>query len=99
MKHSLSLASRLRIPDGILSHNLQGEEVVLNLNNGVYWGLDAVGTRTWALLQENRRLDSIYEIMREEYEVSEERLRQDLLNFMAQLVDNGLVEVVSATVG
>ena len=33
-----------------VSADLAGESVVLHLKNGVYYGLDAVGTRIWALI-------------------------------------------------
>lgn len=98
MKHLIFPSSRIRIPDSVLSHNLQGEEIILNLNTGVYWGLNPVGTRAWQLLSEQRCLSAILKTMREEYDVAEERLRQDLLDLVARLADKGLVEVVGETV-
>lgn len=94
MKQTLSLQSRLRIPECILSHNLQGEEVVLDLANGVYWGLDEIGTRIWTLLHEHDRPEDILRIMLEEYDVAEDCLRQDLHDLVTRLEDNGLVEVL-----
>jgi hypothetical protein len=47
MKQHFSLTSSVRIRDDVLSRDLQGEEVILDLNTGVYFGLDPVGTRIW----------------------------------------------------
>ncbi len=98
MKHLLSPSSRVRIPDGILSRNLQGEEVILNLDTGVYWGLDPLGARIWQLLQQQNSLDTIVKTLLDEYDVPEARLRRDLGDLLTRLVENGLVEVVSAAV-
>lgn len=93
VKHTLSLNSHVKIPADVLDHDLQGETVILNLNTGVYWGLDPVGTRVWQLLQEQPRVGAILEILRAEYDAAEARLRQDLLDLLTRLMENGLVEV------
>ena len=91
MSQEPSLTSRVRIPDGVLSHDLQGELVILNLNTGVYFGLDPVGTRIWHLIQEHQSLQKVLHSMVEEYEVGEAQCMQDLLSFVAQMREKGLV--------
>lgn len=93
MKDALSLASSLRIPEGILSHNLQGEEVILNLNTGVYFGLDPIGTRIWHLIHEHQSLRKVLDRLLEEYDVAEAPCAQDLLNLVVQMRKKGLVEI------
>jgi len=39
-----TLDAAFRIPDEVIFRELDGEAVVLNLDTGVYFGLDAVGT-------------------------------------------------------
>lgn len=94
MKQCLSLQSRVRIPDSVLSQNLQGEQVLLNLDSGIYWGLNPIGTRIWQLLLEQNRLDTILKTLLDEYDVTEGRLREDLRDLITRLADNGLIEVV-----
>lgn len=94
MRRGLSLTTRVRIPEHVMSQDLQGEMVILNLDTGVYWGLNEVGTRIWNLLREHERLDAILKRMLIEYEVTEEHLRQDLLDLLSRLVKKGLLEVV-----
>ena len=93
MKHALSLASRLRIPEGVLAHNLQDEEVILNLNTGVYFGLDPVGARIWHLLQEQQSPQKVLDSLLAEYEVVEDQCAQDLLSLLVLLKEKGLLEV------
>ena len=98
MKHRFPLSSRVRIPDGILSRNLQGEEVILNLDTGVYWGLDPLGARIWQLLQQQNGPDTIVKTLFDEYDVTEARLRQDIEDLLTRLVENGLIEVMREAV-
>jgi hypothetical protein len=93
MKQELSLTCRLRIPDGILSHDLQGELVILDLKTGVYFGLDPIGTRIWHLLQAHQSLQKVLDSLVEEYEVTEGACAHDLLGFVAKMLERGLVEV------
>src|SRR5437870_2654592 len=85
MKNALSLASRLQIPEGILSHNLQGEEVILNLNTGVYFGLDPIATRIWHLIHERQSLRKVLDTLLDEYDVTEAPCAEDLLGLVDEM--------------
>ncbi len=93
MTQEPSLTSRVRIPDGVLSRDLQGELVILDLKTGVYFGLDPVGTRIWHLLQEHQFLQKVLDSLVDEYEVTEAVCAHDLLGFVAKMLERGLVEV------
>ncbi len=94
MSNRLSLESTIRINDDILFNDLQGEIVILSPKDGVYFGLDPVGTRAWQLIQHHGRLGAVRDAMLKEYEVSAERLWEDLQDLITCMVDNGLVEVI-----
>jgi len=95
MSNRLSLASTILINDDILYNDLQGEIVILSPKDGVYFGLDPVGTRAWQLIQHHGRLGAVKDAMLKEYEVSAERLEEDLQDLVSSLLDNGLVEVIN----
>ncbi len=94
MSKGVSLASTIRINDDVLFNDLQGEIVILSPKTGVYFGLDPVGTRAWQLIQHHGRLGAVRDAMLKEYEVSAERLWEDLQDLITRMVDNGLVEVI-----
>ncbi len=92
----ITLQSVVTINDESVSRDLDGEAVILNLGSGTYFGLNGVGTRIWALIQEHRSLGRVFEAMREEYEVPPELLERDLLELVEQLREKGLVNVSQA---
>jgi hypothetical protein len=75
----------------VICRELSGETVLLNLESGIYYGLDAVGTRVWQLLIEGRTLAGICETMVEEYDVAPDVLRADVVRLVGELRDRGIV--------
>lgn len=83
----------VRICDEVVFRELSGETVILNLNSGVYFGLDEVGTRLWYLLAEHGDPEKIISILIDEYEVEETKLREDVQALIGQLCDKGLLKI------
>jgi len=77
-------------PD-VISQEVSGETVLLDLESENYFGLDEVGTRVWQLIKESGDLRAIFETMLEEYEVNEECLEQDLEALLTEIVSLGLI--------
>jgi len=90
---STSLDASLRIPDEVIFRELDGEAVVLNLDTGIYFGLEAVGTRIWRLLEEHMSLRLVLDTLVEEYEAPSDRLQGDLLAFVERLNGKGLIAI------
>jgi len=78
---------------GQISADLSGEVVILNLDSGVYYGLDLVGARIWDLIQAPKTVMEIRAVLLEEYEVEPERCERDLLVLLQSLATEGLIEV------
>ena len=92
MKGVLTMASQVRIPDSIAVHDLQGELLLLNSTTGVSVSLDPMGTRMWQLIQEHHALDKVLDALLHEYDVTEAQCEQDLLSFMARMLEQGFIE-------
>jgi hypothetical protein len=76
-----------------VSADMGGEEIILNLKTGIYFGLDEVGARIWSLLKEPRSVASILETLLAEYDVESERCKADLLALLENLSGAQLIEV------
>ena len=76
-----------------LSADLAGEVVILNLKNGVYYGLDGVGYRVWGLIQEHKTVQQILDAIQQEYDVESGCCERDLVGLLQRLTDEELIEV------
>jgi hypothetical protein len=76
---------------------MNGEVVILDLKSGIYYGLDAVGARIWTLLEEPVSLDAIRQTIMSEYDVDTETCASDVLSFLTQMHDVGLVEITNGS--
>lgn len=85
----------LAINPSVIYRELAGEVVLLNLQSGVYYGLDEVGSRVWQLLTQSRGVDDVCATLLDEYDVSAEALRADVERLVGELSEKGLVIVES----
>ena len=92
----MTLDNSTKPSEDAVAQKVGDEMVVLNLESGIYYGLDAVGSRVWELLLEHGRLQVVFETMAAEYEVTPEVLQQDLLHLVQELQARGLIQVVGA---
>ena len=86
---------KLITPRHVTFQELDGEAVLLNLQNEMYYGLDEVGTRMWMLLTTSDSVQAAMEAMLEEFDVTPEKLEQDMTKMINDLQTNGLVETAA----
>jgi len=77
----------------VVCAELEDESVLLNIETGVYYGLDPLGTQIWQLLAEGAAEDDIVSRLLQEYEVDIVQLRADISRFLQQLHAQGLIDV------
>jgi hypothetical protein len=91
----ISLQQKVTISSEVLSQEVDGETVLLDLESESYFGLDEVGTRIWQLLNEGSNLQTVFDILLEEYDVDEKQLEKDIQDYVARLVKAGLISLIS----
>lgn len=82
---------RARIPQDVLFREIDGEAVILNLDNEAYHGLGEVGTRMWVVLQESATIAEAYAQLLSEYDVDAGQLESDLVELLLELREHGLI--------
>jgi Coenzyme PQQ synthesis protein D (PqqD) len=90
---SISFSDRVKIPDDVLISKLQEESVILNLDSERYYGLDDVGSRILAVLTTSESIEAAYQTLLQEYDVDPKVLRQDLVELVQNLIDQGLIQI------
>jgi len=90
----LTLETKFQIPEHVLFTDVDQTAVLLNTQTNKYFSLDEVGARFWTLLTENNPVNTIHKIILAEYDVPSTKLEQDLLELLADLMENNLVEIL-----
>jgi hypothetical protein len=90
---AFSMKMKVTSPKNVLVRTFENESVLLNLDSESYHGLNDVGTRMWEALTSSENLQVAYEKLLMDYEVDPSQLRQDLDDFVAKLVQRGLLEI------
>lgn len=70
---------------------LDGEAVLINLSNGMYYSIEGVGGRVWELIEGGQTLTTIKRIILAFYEIGEQQVEKDLNAFIEELIDENLV--------
>lgn len=87
----MDLSGKVAIPPQVMARQVGDEQVILDLANGTYFGLDPVGGRAWALLADGKTISEVCDAMVDEYDVTRATLEVDILTLVQTMVDQKLV--------
>ena len=87
------LTASVSIPDDVIFRDLDGEIIILNLASGVYFGLNAVGSRAWSALAESGSVPHAIEVLKSEFDVEDDVLHRDVIALITTLSDQGLIRI------
>jgi hypothetical protein len=91
MTESLPRSAFFSVNERVLFRLIDQEAVILNLDNGEYFGLNAVAVRVWESLAKGCSVSSTIETLLAEYEVETPVLRSDIEELLADLLEAGLI--------
>jgi len=85
--------SRLRHRDRVLIQRAAGTLVLLDLEGGQYFALDEVSARVWELCDGEHGIGGIVEVIGSEYDAPVETIREDVMAFLQEMLDEKLLVV------
>jgi hypothetical protein len=74
------------------SVQLDEEWIILNTDDYTVTKLNEVGGFCWSLLSGSQTVDSLLQSLRQEYTSIDETVEQDLTDFLADMIQRGLVQ-------
>ncbi len=89
------MTQTINISSEVLTQEVGGETVILDLKSETYFGLDEVGTRIWQLLVEQEDIQTITATILSEYDVDEDQVEKDIQNLLVKLDVAGLINLNS----
>ncbi len=98
MSHpSITLATRVTRVPRLIGAELDDETILLGLEQGVYYGMDATAQRIWQQIEQPRQVSEIVAALTARYDVDESRCAAQTCTFLEQLVAEGLVQIVAGS--
>lgn len=87
-------------PDDLVSRSddlafrvIQGEAIILTAKDRVIHTLNEVGTRIWELIDTGIKVGDLIAKICEEYEVDERQAERDVLEFLGELKEKGIIVI------
>ena len=94
---SVGLDTTLNRNDDLLHASVGAEEcVMMSIEAGSYYGLNAVGSRIWELLESPKTVGQLCRQICEEFEVDKGTLDQDMAALATDLVSVGILAAPGA---
>jgi Coenzyme PQQ synthesis protein D (PqqD) len=90
------LAARVRIPQGVVYRSFVKETVILNLESGLYHGVNPTGGRMLDTLEKVGSVGDAAKILAGDYGLPLAEIESDLCAFCEALVQRGLLVVERA---
>jgi Coenzyme PQQ synthesis protein D (PqqD) len=88
----VSLESRFRSDEEeIAAKVLEGEAIMINLSNGIYYSLNKAGALMWELIAAGYRLGDVVTVVTKRYDVSAQQVEADLGRLAQELLQERLV--------
>lgn len=77
---------------GLMTADMNGSAVMMDIMTGKYYNLGEVGGRIWELLEEPATVAALVGKLTAEYDVPAEKCRADIEPFLNKLLERGLLE-------
>lgn len=88
-----ALDRRVVVNPDVVFRDIEGDTVLLHLERGIYFGLEAVGTRVWTALVEHGCARPAVASILDDFEVTEDVLERDIARFLDALAEKDLVRI------
>jgi len=90
---TLKPQTRVRRIDDVLDTDIDNETVMMDIDQGRYFGLNKTGTRIWALVAEPIVIGDLCDQLTAEFSVPREQCEQEVMGFLQGLLKRGLLQV------
>jgi hypothetical protein len=82
----------------VVANELNSDEtVMLDVDKGTYFGVREIGKVIWETVAQPTSIDDLVAVLLERYEVDEQTCRNEVLAFLDDLADQGLLDIEAPT--
>lgn len=89
---TIALSELVVQSEGYLVSEMNGEKVMLSIENGKYYNLGQIGGRVWELIESPASIQDVVDRLVTEYFIEPEDCQRQVRRFLQQLKAEGLVQ-------
>ncbi|OFX16416.1 MAG: hypothetical protein A2033_08195 [Bacteroidetes bacterium GWA2_31_9] len=78
----------------IVSSSLDGEIVLMSLDNSSYYGLNYTASKIWSILENPKKIEEIVKILFSEYNVDYSLCEKETLQIVNDFYKNSLIDLI-----
>ncbi|MFW5656028.1 MAG: lasso peptide biosynthesis PqqD family chaperone [Bacteroidota bacterium] len=93
MHNKLTISSTVQRNPDMLFNQLDGEVIMLSIENSEYYGMDAIGSRIWELMEKPIAVDVLVDSLIQEYDVEKAQCTTDVIEYLEELKKKNLIAV------
>lgn len=93
MTQAWNTSSTVSPRPNVVACELEGENVLLNLDTSRYYRLNAVGSQVWNELAAPRRVAELHQAILDRFDVDQERVARDVDALLSDLSNSGLIDI------
>lgn len=77
----------------VMSSEVGDETMMMDIDRGMYYALNPVSSRIWALLKQPLSAQAICEQLLKEYEIEPSVCEREVIEFLSELLDRKIITV------
>ncbi len=89
----MTLNTKIIIPETLFLQEVDDETILLDSITNEYFSINEIGALIWETLEEKKDLNSVKEEIISNYEVDEKQVENDILNFIQEVANKGLITI------
>lgn len=89
----LKANSKIKKTDNFVASDIDGQAVMMSIENNKYFGMDEIGTSIWNLLEKSPRFEDLISALMNEYEIDIHTCEADTKEFLEHLIKYDLIEI------
>ena len=89
----MNIKSKITLSKNVFAQEIDEETIILDSTTQEYFSINEIGKVIWSLIEEKKNLEEIKAEMLDMYEVPEEQIEKDLLNFIQALEQKKLIKI------
>lgn len=77
----------------VVGADVADDAILLDIDSGYFFQLNSTGAKIWAFVEQPQTLGALTDHMAASYKVDAETCRSDVAEFVADLIERGVLEV------